>query len=122
MFKIMILSKRKPGMSEQDLIAYYEGNHAPVASIKVPNMKRYVRHFLHCYGNDVYSTDPEEKLREHIRGACLKVYVEDPVVNARREELRPFDARGVVSEQRSATLSGPGKGYFAHVDAPRERR
>mgnify|MGYP003705142729 CR=1 FL=1 len=59
MFKVMILIKRKPGMSKQDFIAYYEQQHAPLGSSKVPNMKRYVRHFLHPYGNDVYAADAE---------------------------------------------------------------
>ncbi len=59
MFKVMILIKRKPGMSKKDFIAYYENNHAPLGSSKVPNMKRYVRHFLHPYGNDVYGADAE---------------------------------------------------------------
>ncbi len=59
MFKVMILIKRKPGMSKEDFIAYYENNHAPLGSSKAPNMKRYMRHFLHPYGNDVYAADPE---------------------------------------------------------------
>ncbi len=59
MFKVMILIKRKPGMSTEDFIAYYENHHAPLGSSKVPNMKRYVRHFLRPYGNDVYGADAE---------------------------------------------------------------
>jgi uncharacterized protein (TIGR02118 family) len=59
MFKVMILIKRKPGMSTEDFIAYYEGIHAPLGSSKVPNMKRYFRHFLRPYGNDVYTADAE---------------------------------------------------------------
>ncbi len=59
MFKVMVLIKRKPGMSIEDFIAYYETTHAPLGISKVPNMKRYVRHFLRPYGNDVYSADDE---------------------------------------------------------------
>ena len=59
MFKVMILIKRKPGMSKKDFIAYYENNHAPLGSSKVHNMKRYVRHFIRPYGNEVYGKDAE---------------------------------------------------------------
>lgn len=59
MFKVIILIKRKPGMSMEDFIAYYETSHAPLAVSKVPNLKRYVRHFLRPYGNDVYAADAE---------------------------------------------------------------
>jgi uncharacterized protein (TIGR02118 family) len=58
-FKVMVMIKRKPGMSMEDFIAYYESNHAPLGASKVPNLKRYVRHFIRPYGNDVYGTDDE---------------------------------------------------------------
>ncbi|MGD9602913.1 MAG: EthD domain-containing protein [Gammaproteobacteria bacterium] len=58
MFKVMILIRRKPGMSMEEFIRYYETSHAPLGASKVPNMKRYVRHFLRPYGNAVYGTDP----------------------------------------------------------------
>ncbi len=59
MFKAMVLIKRKRGMRMEDFIAYYENNHAPLAITRVPNLKRYVRHFIRPYGNDVYSADAE---------------------------------------------------------------
>lgn len=59
MFKVMVMIKRKPGMSMEDFIAYYENQHAPLGASKVPNLKRYVRHFIRPYGNDVYSADNE---------------------------------------------------------------
>ena len=59
MFKVMVMIKRKRGMSMQDFINYYETRHAPLGASKVPNLKRYVRHFIRPYGNDVYSADSE---------------------------------------------------------------
>ncbi|MFT4584847.1 MAG: hypothetical protein ACI915_004041 [Gammaproteobacteria bacterium] len=59
MFKVMVMIKRKPGMKMEDFIAYYENNHAPLGASKVPNLKRYVRHFIRPYGNEIYSADSE---------------------------------------------------------------
>jgi uncharacterized protein (TIGR02118 family) len=55
----MVMIKRKPGMKMEDFIAYYENNHAPLGASKVPNLKRYVRHFIRPYGNEIYSADSE---------------------------------------------------------------
>ncbi len=57
MFKVMIFIKRKPGMSTEDFIHHYENSHAPLGLAKVPNIKKYVRHYLSPYGNDVYLQD-----------------------------------------------------------------
>jgi uncharacterized protein (TIGR02118 family) len=59
MFKLMILIKRKRGMAMEDFIEYYETKHAPLGRSKVPNLKRYVRHFLRPYGNEMYGADAE---------------------------------------------------------------
>ena len=59
MFKAIVMIKRKPGMSMEDFIDYYETRHAPLGASKVPNMKRYVRHFIRPYGNAVYGRDAE---------------------------------------------------------------
>jgi uncharacterized protein (TIGR02118 family) len=57
MFKVMVMIKRKPGMSMDEFIQYYETKHAPLGASKVPNLKRYVRHFIRPYGNAVYGAD-----------------------------------------------------------------
>lgn len=51
--------KRKRGTSMEDFIDYYETRHAPLGASKVPNLKRYVRHFIRPYGNAVYAADAE---------------------------------------------------------------
>ncbi len=57
MFKVMVMIKRKSGLSMEDFIDYYESMHAPLGFSKVPNLKRYVRHFIRPYGNAVYGAD-----------------------------------------------------------------
>ena len=36
MFKVMVMIKRKPGMSMADFINYYETRHAPLGASKLP--------------------------------------------------------------------------------------
>ena len=50
---------RKNGMSVKDFREYYESTHAPLGASKIPNLKRYVRHFISSYGNDIYAADEE---------------------------------------------------------------
>lgn len=45
-YKILLLMKRKPGMSVADFRAYYEQHHAPLALQHGASMTRYVRRFL----------------------------------------------------------------------------
>jgi uncharacterized protein (TIGR02118 family) len=59
MFKVMVLIKRKRGMSMEAFIDYYESKHAPLGYSKVPNLKRYVRHFIRPFGNEIYGKDAE---------------------------------------------------------------
>ncbi|MGH8595937.1 MAG: EthD domain-containing protein [Gammaproteobacteria bacterium] len=59
MFKVMVMIKRKRGMSTDDFINYYETSHAPLGASKVPNLKRYVRHFIRPFGNEIYGADAE---------------------------------------------------------------
>ncbi len=59
MFKVMVMIKRKRGMRMEDFIQYYETKHAPLGASKVPNLKRYVRHFIRPFGNDTYGADAE---------------------------------------------------------------
>ena len=59
MFKAVAMIKRKPGTTREDLIRHYEANHVPLAIKAVPNLKRYVRHYITPFGNDVYGVDQE---------------------------------------------------------------
>jgi hypothetical protein len=46
LFKVMILMKRRPGMSMDEFIDYYENNHAKLGIKFAPNMIHYSRHYL----------------------------------------------------------------------------
>lgn len=59
MFKAFALIKRKPGTTMEQLIRHYEASHAPLAVKSVPNLKKYVRHFIRPFGNDVYRLEEE---------------------------------------------------------------
>ncbi len=59
MFKVIVMIKRKQGLSMEEFIHYYENHHAPLGLSKVPNLKRYVRHFLRPFGNAIYAADVE---------------------------------------------------------------
>jgi EthD domain len=47
MFKVMMLLKRKPGMSLQEFIERYESEHVPLAERYATRIKHYARHYLH---------------------------------------------------------------------------
>ena len=51
MFKIMILIKRRPGMSMDEFIDYYENHHAALGVRVVPNMTGYTRRYLMPLGD-----------------------------------------------------------------------
>lgn len=46
MFKVMVLIKRRSGMSMDEFKAYYEGNHVPLALEHVPHLQGYVRNYF----------------------------------------------------------------------------
>jgi uncharacterized protein (TIGR02118 family) len=44
--KMVFMLKRRPGMSREDFVAYYEANHARLAEPYVTKAARYVRRYL----------------------------------------------------------------------------
>ncbi|WP_239807238.1 EthD domain-containing protein [Croceicoccus hydrothermalis] len=44
--KILLMMKRRPGMSVADFRDYYENRHAPLATKRAAGMTRYVRRYL----------------------------------------------------------------------------
>jgi uncharacterized protein (TIGR02118 family) len=46
MFKAVCLLKRRPGMSFEDFVNYYESNHRKLGEKWVPTQTRYVRRYL----------------------------------------------------------------------------
>jgi uncharacterized protein (TIGR02118 family) len=46
MYKMMVLLKRKPNMSMEDFIRYYEMHHAPMARELLPEIREYRRNYV----------------------------------------------------------------------------
>lgn len=121
MFKAFAMIKRKRGTTMEQLIAHYESSHAPLAVKSVPNLKKYVRHFIRPYGNDVYELDQElpydviteiwfDDREDFEKGMA---YLIEPATAAAiaEDEERLFDRssiRFVTVEDRESEL---GKGY-----------
>jgi hypothetical protein len=59
MYKVMILIKRRPGMSMKEFIDYYESHHAVLGASTLPMMTSYVRHYLSPVGSHVRDADEE---------------------------------------------------------------
>lgn len=53
MFKLMVLIKRRPGMSMADFMAYYDDHHAVLAARHLPHTRAYHRHYLTPLGDHV---------------------------------------------------------------------
>lgn len=53
MFKLIVLTKRKTGMSMEDFMDYYENNHAVLTTSMFPQMKRYIRNYITPVQNEL---------------------------------------------------------------------
>lgn len=53
MFKIILLTKRKPGMSMEDFMDYYENTHTKLTRKAFPQMKRYRRNYITPVQNEM---------------------------------------------------------------------
>ena len=47
MLKVMLMMKRKPGLSLEEFIDHYERVHVPLALTNARNLVHYERHYLH---------------------------------------------------------------------------
>ncbi len=56
MFKAFVMMKRRPDISVEEFIDYYEREHSRLGAGSVPNLRRYIRHYLTPFGNSVYSS------------------------------------------------------------------
>ena len=120
MFKVIVSIKRRPGLSMEEFIDYYETKHAPLGVSKVPNLKRYVRHFVRPFGNDTYAAGGESPCdvltelwfddeADFLQGMA---YLSDPetaaIIQADEEKL--FDRssiRFMVMEDHETVLKQP---------------
>jgi hypothetical protein len=54
---MVVLLKKKPGMSDAAFKDYYERHHAQLVRQSAPRMRKYVRNYLTPIGNEVYAAD-----------------------------------------------------------------
>ena len=70
MIKLVTLIPRKPGMSREDFIDYYENRHVPLAYGLFPQIAKYTRNYahgenLHYAGRAGAVTVPYDRVTEH---------------------------------------------------------
>jgi hypothetical protein len=61
-FKIMMLLKRKPGLTLEEFIERYESEHVPLAEQNASHLVHYARHYLHPASHVIHGdvvADPE---------------------------------------------------------------
>lgn len=58
MFKAVCLIRRKPGLSMDAFIDRYENGHAVLCASLIPNMRRYVRRYVHVADVVLYDGAP----------------------------------------------------------------
>ncbi|MDG2004062.1 MAG: EthD domain-containing protein [Novosphingobium sp.] len=59
MFKQVCLLTRRPGMSMEEFIDYYENQHAPLLASMMPQARRYVRRFVQPEGGMAFGDLPQ---------------------------------------------------------------
>ena len=59
MIKIMLFLKKKPGMSPQDFMDYYEKHHAPLSVRHIPGLLEYKRSFINR-GAAPFGREPQD--------------------------------------------------------------
>jgi hypothetical protein len=60
MLKVMLLMKRRPGLSLAEFIERYETVHVPLAEKHARGLLRYERHYLHPSPTDLYGAEVGE--------------------------------------------------------------
>lgn len=60
MFKLVVLTKRKAGMSMEEFMDYYENNHAPLMMSFYPQVKKYTRTYLHSVTHETLTGDEDK--------------------------------------------------------------
>lgn len=62
MFKMIILLRKKEGMTHEDFVEYYENQHVVLAGKLAPRMRRHIRNYLTPVDNDEYDSDRSDRI------------------------------------------------------------
>jgi len=131
MLKVMMLMKRKPGLSMTEFIERYESIHVPLAEKHATKIKHYERHYLHpgrhvMFGDEVAEPeydvitelwyDDMAAFAEQQEGLLRRGCARQPV-KQRAHHLAVSD-RPTESRRRATTVPHIRHGAATHRPAP----
>ncbi len=109
MIKMVTLLKRKPGMSMEEFIRYYESNHRKIGEKYLrPHAAKYIRRFLHPLPESIVPEAPPEKPydvvmeiwfenREKMEAAFADLMTEEAQAEIVEDESKLFDRDRIYS-------------------------
>jgi EthD domain len=127
MFKVMMLLKRKPGLSLEEFIERYERDHVPAVEKYASHIQHYARHYLHPGSHVLHGdivVEPEYDVITELwydnRAAFEEQQLSlrgrpDTVATVIADEESLFDrgrSRTVFVEDHVSTLDRPGADHF----------
>jgi hypothetical protein len=93
MLKVMLLLKRKPGMSLEEFIERYELAHAPLVNKNGSRSVHYERHYLHPRGKFIWDLESDETVEPEY-DVITEVWYEDlDAFNAQMDDVRGHPER-----------------------------
>jgi ketosteroid isomerase-like protein len=100
MFKVMMLLKRKPGLSLEEFIERYEGEHVPLAERHTTSLQGYIRHYLHPASHVVQGDVIDEPEYDVI----TELWYRDRVAYEQQQEslrMRPEAIASVIADEET---------------------
>lgn len=100
MLKVLLLLKRKPGLSMAAFIERYENVHVPLAEKHATRIKHYQRHYLHASPRDFYGNEVGEPAYDVI----TELWYEDMEAFTRQQEgirRHPERLAAIIADEES---------------------
>jgi uncharacterized protein (TIGR02118 family) len=120
MFKLLVLTKRKPGMSREQFRNYYEHGHAPLVQRITPLMRKYRRNYLAPVQGGPHETeelpfdclaevwfDREEDFRHTLISLTADPYTIAALVEDEEKLFDRSKTRWFTASEAELPLSGP---------------
>jgi EthD domain len=113
MFKVMMLLKRKTGLSLEEFILRYEGEHVPLAEKHASRLHHYSRHYLHPGSHVLHGDIVEEPAYDVI----TELWYDDRAAFEEQQQslrARPETVAAVVADEE--TLFDRSKSRTVYVE------
>ena len=128
MFKAVVLLKRKPGMTFEDFVTYYESTHAKIGERVLPTAERYFRRLLEVSPQEseiqnnlawLLVTRPDAEAAQLEEGLQLarwaarsndSAFIWDTVAEALHRGGRPTEAQSAAARAFRLAVAGKGRG------------